>query len=72
MLWKTGSLELDYEDSAAEQLAPAEHWPQLRIMVLVVRHGFQSFLVYRTCCSYAQYLNLRLMTLARRFPARKG
>lgn len=35
--WKMGERQ-DGKDSVAEQVAPETHWPELRVLVLVVSH----------------------------------
>jgi diphosphomevalonate decarboxylase len=45
--WHQGSA-LDGSDSIATQIVPESHWPEMRILVLVVRH---KYLLISTCVS---------------------
>lgn len=44
--WYMGS-EPNGADSIAKQIAPASHWPEMRILILVVCINFNSYLILR-------------------------
>lgn len=44
--WYMGS-EPNGTDSIAKQIVPASHWPEMRILILVVCISFNSYLILR-------------------------
>ena len=45
MAWHMGT-KSDGSDSLAEQIAAAEHWPEMRILILVVNANFRLTVVH--------------------------
>lgn len=47
VIWNKGEAE-DGEDSTAEQIAPETHWPELRVLILVVKIKLTLIHIYIT------------------------
>lgn len=61
MQWYKGSLETGH-DSIARQILPATHWPEIRILVLVVNDGRKkcgSTIAMKNSVATSEYLKYR-------------